>query len=443
MHLGKAGWLSTLLAQAVTAHDARAAKPLLEGAAATLSTRAQARVYLRRVLRKSGLLYGTPASGATAVESSAPEEQLFLAVVRTYAKIALDIAAIARAPAGASADQLLFLFATLTADIGLAEDVRKALAKAGTPIPAKLYARVEAGVTERAMSLAGDPVYGLVLHNGAVFADAQFFGRQAIELFTRGHVSKAATERRIAFFAQRKAILAEVLTALACAERPPSFPSRRAILRQIDDLRLPKQLAEPLVARVKKAFEKSPSLKAVVQPVRSAELRRFILEQTLLASLVDGRRSKTEIDFIHELAALFRMEEALPRIELEMAEFYAQNRSVVDVFTVAAGAEGMGEELVESMQRTLEKNFQALLTEIRETGELSVLLSRAARGHTLTAPERRLVREQLIDIAKAIPALAIFAAPGGVLLLVALAKVLPFNLLPSAFQDAPKKSANE
>ena len=40
-------------------------------------------------------------------------------------------------------------------------------------------------------------------------------------------------------------------------------------------------------------------------------------------------------------------------------------------------------------------------------------------------------------VAKAIPALAIFAAPGGMLLLVALAKVLPFNLLPSAFQDEP------
>jgi hypothetical protein len=40
-------------------------------------------------------------------------------------------------------------------------------------------------------------------------------------------------------------------------------------------------------------------------------------------------------------------------------------------------------------------------------------------------------------VAKVIPALAIFAAPGGVLLLLALSKVLPFNLLPSAFQDEP------
>jgi hypothetical protein len=45
------------------------------------------------------------------------------------------------------------------------------------------------------------------------------------------------------------------------------------------------------------------------------------------------------------------------------------------------------------------------------------------------------MRSQLIDVAKAVPALAIFAAPGGILLLLALAKVLPFDLLPSAFRE--------
>jgi hypothetical protein len=122
---------------------------------------------------------------------------------------------------------------------------------------------------------------------------------------------------------------------------------------------------------------------------------------------------------------------------MEMAEFYARNRGVVDVFAVSAGAGALVEQIVEPIQRALEKNFHRLLQEIRQTGELSVLITRAARGHKLTDEERRKMRIQLIDIAKAIPALAIFAAPGGVLLLIALAKVLPFNILPSAFQDPP------
>lgn len=52
------------------------------------------------------------------------------------------------------------------------------------------------------------------------------------------------------------------------------------------------------------------------------------------------------------------------------------------------------------------------------------------------------MRQELIDLAKAIPALAIFAAPGGLLLLAALAKVLPFSLLPSAFQGARREEAS-
>jgi hypothetical protein len=44
------------------------------------------------------------------------------------------------------------------------------------------------------------------------------------------------------------------------------------------------------------------------------------------------------------------------------------------------------------------------------------------------------VRLQLLDICKAIPALAIFMLPGGSLLLPLLIKLLP-DILPSAFRD--------
>jgi len=86
------------------------------------------------------------------------------------------------------------------------------------------------------------------------------------------------------------------------------------------------------------------------------------------------------------------------------------------------------------MLRSLDENAKALLLEARMMGELGVFLGKLALGQTLTADERRRMRLELVDLAKAIPALAIFAAPGGLLLLAALAKVLPFNILPSAFQ---------
>jgi hypothetical protein len=51
------------------------------------------------------------------------------------------------------------------------------------------------------------------------------------------------------------------------------------------------------------------------------------------------------------------------------------------------------------------------------------------------------VKGQLVDLAKAVPALAIFAAPGGMLLLPLLAKLLPFSVLPSAWDPKVDRRA--
>ena len=87
----------------------------------------------------------------------------------------------------------------------------------------------------------------------------------------------------------------------------------------------------------------------------------------------------------------------------------------------------------ERVSAAVTDNLGAVATEIRETGELGALLAKAASCLALTGEERRKVRAQLVDLAKAVPALAIFAAPGGLLLLPLLAKLLPFGLLPSAW----------
>lgn len=433
MDLGKAGWFPALLREVVEGFSPAPVQDT-DGPPG----RARARRFLRRGLRDSGLLYGTPTGPQGPTPSTSPEEQLFLAVLRTFARLALEVAHRAGAADERRAEQLLVLFAALVGQVETAEEIALQLLEGKVPTR-RHWSKVEGALVQRAISLSGDPVYGLVLHNGAVYVDGQLFGRLALGYFASGKLRPHVTGRMVEMAAREKVVLVEVLTALACAERPPGFAARRAVLRQIEDLCLPGKLEGELKARVKRAFERTPQVTAVVRPVRSAELKRFLLEQTLLASLVDGRRSPGELAFLTQLSealGISAVERA--RYEVEVAEFYAQNRSVVDVFTVSAGAGRMGEELVESMQATVEKNFHRLLREVKEAGELSVLLAKAARGVSLTPEERRKMRVQLIDVAKVVPALAIFAAPGGMLLLIALAKVLPFNLLPSAFQDEPE-----
>lgn len=437
--LGKPGWLAALLDRALAEH--RAAGPLVAEPPGFLAPtgRARARAYLRRVLRESGLLYGTPAMrNAGAFADRPPEERLFLAVIGTFARVGLDVAALTGAPAGPRREQLLALFAALCGRWEDAEEIQQELIQVD-PLPRRLWAHVEGALEERALSLSGDPAYGLLLHNGAVYADANAFGRIAVDFFARGGLRVARARRLLDACGRQKAVLAEVLTALACVDRPPGFTARRAILRQIEDLRLPGKLEAEVLESARRAFERRRRRSqppAALGRVQSAEMKRFILEQTLLGSLVDGRRSRAELAFIQDLAERLGVSRAeLSAFELEVAEFYRKHRDVVDVFTVSASAGVMGEELLQSVQAGVEKNFRRLMNELRETGELSVLLAKGARGHTLTSDEKRRMREQLLDLAKAVPALAIFAAPGGLFLLIALSKVLPFNLLPSSFQD--------
>ncbi len=442
MQLGKRGWLRRVLVDAVAAHRPDAVSESYRRACELKRGTGCARRYLRGILRETGLLYGTPASAAAAptegVDAQGAEERLFLAVLRTFCRIGLDIAVLADGAPGPRAEQLLLLLAAMYRQLDDAEDIHRRIERAHRqwPLPDKLWARVEEALEAHALSLAADPYYGIVLHNGAVYADANLFGRLAIAYFSRHSFPREAADRRVRFASLQKALLVEVLVGLVCAERKPSFPTRRAILRQIDDLHLPDDLADATRDFARTAFSKPPSMRQVLKGVRSRDMKRFILEQTLLASIVDGRRSAREVAWAQSLGALLGFTKAeITAVDLAMAEFYAQHRDVVDVFTLQSGAEVVGEEWVDTMSTSVQKNYRRLLKEIQKTKELSVLVSRAARGQTLSADEKRRMRAQLIDVAKAVPALAIFAAPGGLLLLVALAKVLPGDLLPSAFRD--------
>ena len=86
-----------------------------------------------------------------------------------------------------------------------------------------------------------------------------------------------------------------------------------------------------------------------------------------------------------------------------------------------------------AFQRLITKNGVAVLTELKESKEALGLLWRLASGGTLTEEEQHKLKIQLADMARTIPALGIFALPGGMLLLPILAKSLPWNILPSAF----------
>ena len=83
--------------------------------------------------------------------------------------------------------------------------------------------------------------------------------------------------------------------------------------------------------------------------------------------------------------------------------------------------------------KLITRNSKRLYQEIKDSKELMVLITHST-VRDLTKEEQKKVQEQLLDIFKSIPSLAIFMLPGGALLLPLVVKFIP-KLLPSAFDE--------
>lgn len=89
----------------------------------------------------------------------------------------------------------------------------------------------------------------------------------------------------------------------------------------------------------------------------------------------------------------------------------------------------------------INRNKKRLLQEIQESKDLMQLLTKSLT-EPLSKEERKKVKQQLLDVCKAIPALAVFLLPGGSILLPVLIKFVP-SILPSSFRQDVKDSSPE
>lgn len=89
----------------------------------------------------------------------------------------------------------------------------------------------------------------------------------------------------------------------------------------------------------------------------------------------------------------------------------------------------------EKIASIINENKAKLINEIKETKELYTLLVKWGKEGSVTDDEMDKIKEQLLDVLKSIPALAIFLVPFGSFIILILIKILPFNILPSSFAD--------
>lgn len=95
---------------------------------------------------------------------------------------------------------------------------------------------------------------------------------------------------------------------------------------------------------------------------------------------------------------------------------------------------------VDEIKEAIYKNKKRLAKELQESREL-IFLVRKSLTTSLTDKEKAKVKEQTLDICKAIPAFTVFMLPGGALLLPLLIKLIP-DILPSAFKEDDEELEN-
>ncbi|MCL2012945.1 MAG: LETM1 domain-containing protein [Cystobacterineae bacterium] len=473
-----ADWLHSCIQRALDEHKTQERNPAVVEAKALPAGFARVRVYVKSGLRHQGLLFGTPRGEALA--GGAPVFRLAYAEIKLFFLMALDIAELA----GRTRVDKRELYALALVYCDLWKEAREVerLLKSAKPMAKPIHKQLRSALQALFPVLSQDGRFALLLHNVGIWANAQFFARLSYDYFSKGTFAPRRIARQRALIQRQKAVLAMVFCGILCHQRLPKPYARRSILRQLKSLRLPPTSAALVQRFVWQSMHQPLPMEALLSELKTHNIRHFVLFQVFLASLLEEREaSRTKLLLEGELPqeplaplasvvagtvlpehtqphAVAVVENASPvdwvwalgaqlkfspgevnQLQLEVMEFFAENKTQVDIFFIGEGARWFGEEFFFNIQRQFGKAYRALGIQLRQTGEASLLLAKAVSGQKLSQLQKRKLKEELINLAKVVPALAIFAAPGGLFLLLALGKLLPFSLLPSGFQEAMEK----
>lgn len=166
----------------------------------------------------------------------------------------------------------------------------------------------------------------------------------------------------------------------------------------------------------------------------STSERQYFIDIVSLAAWEDHQIEFTESDFIKQIAGELELDQIIVKDAINhVALFFEQHKDSVSLFKNANPIVQFFDNSHQLVRRLIKRNSKRLLRELSESKELIYLLSKSTTTE-LTEQERRKIKDQLLDIFKSIPSLAIFALPGGAILLPIFIKLIP-TLLPSAFDD--------
>ena len=160
----------------------------------------------------------------------------------------------------------------------------------------------------------------------------------------------------------------------------------------------------------------------------------YFLDMACLTIWEDKSLDYTESDYIFGLGKDLGKTENEVQSELNFVKnFFDNNKEKIAYLNDKNLAVQFYEGMSKNVSKLILRNSKRLKKELLESRELLALLSKST-VKDLSAEEKKKVQNQLIDIFKSIPSLAIFMLPGGAVLLPIFIKLIP-KLLPSAFDE--------
>jgi len=267
-------------------------------------------------------------------------------------------------------------------------------------------------------------------YNSFLFLDLYY----AMAWQRRMLVDPDAAEEHQRELARRQRTQRELLIRLMIAAAAASEGIGRAEQRLIAWFIRSSSLPADRVAALRAALAQGLVLDGIEIPQMPWLVRRFMLDAVLMTILVDRDLSPEEETFLKEVVEMLELwNEELSQSQLALEVFILHQEAQLRIFQDRPALLNVSDHLRMGAQVAIRRNLHRIVQEIRETQELYSLLMKST--HTpLSGEEKRKVRQQLLDVLKTIPALAIFALPGGSLILPVLIRLLPFNLLPSSFE---------
>ena len=193
-------------------------------------------------------------------------------------------------------------------------------------------------------------------------------------------------------------------------------------------------LIKLLEASLRLSKSKNNSYDALKLSQFSETERFYLLDLACMATWNDFKIDRGEQEFFREFSKKFKLSQSVIKKAINSLNvFYRNYKNDISLLSTQNLAKRLYDHSTTVVKKLITRNSKHLYQELKESKDLVKLLTESTL-RDLSEKEQEQMQEQMMDIIKSIPSLAIFMLPGGAILLPIFIKFIP-KLLPSAFDE--------